>query len=96
MPDAPRLACPHCRGPVAANPIGHWFQKFQCPHCKKALRFDARTNNLGMAAGTFFMLMVLVAVMVRTPWTFELAAACAALWLLLLWLSYRLRRIEKA
>ena len=83
-----RLECPHCHGPVAANPIGHWFQRFQCPHCRKPLQFDARTNNLGMLAWAFFAAMVLSLVLGRASWTTLFSAACAALWALALLASY--------
>jgi hypothetical protein len=92
----PRLACPWCQAPVAANPNGHWFQKFQCPHCRKPLQFDARTNNLGIAGWAFFAMMVLSAVMLRTSWVLTFAGACGALWIACSWLSYQTRRIAKA
>ena len=41
----PRLACPHCGQAVSANPTGRWLQRFQCPHCKGVLQFDASAND---------------------------------------------------
>ena len=84
------LACPHCQGPVAANPVGRWFQKFQCPHCKKPLQFTALTNYLGIAGWAFFVAMMAVP---PTPW---LAAALGGAWATMLFLSWRLRGIAKA
>ena len=91
-----RLACPHCGGPVAANPIGRWFQRFQCPHCRKSLQFDGVTNNLGMASWFCFATMMLAIVLGRADWTPWLAAACGALWIVLALASYQLRKVVKA
>ena len=96
MAGAPRLACPHCQRAVDANPMGRWFQGFQCPHCKGRLQFDARTNNLGILGGAFFAAMMLSAVMGRASWTPWFAAGCGVLWVAAMYLSYRFRGIVKA
>lgn len=93
--NGPRLPCPHCAKGVSANPTGRWLQRFQCPHCKGALQFDARTNHLGVAGSAFFMVMMIALVMGRADWTPWLAAAAGVLWLAAMGLSYALRGITK-
>jgi phage FluMu protein Com len=92
---APRLACPHCGKAVGANPTGRWLQRFQCPHCKGVLQFDARTNHLGVAASAFFVVMMGAIVMGRADWTPWFAGAAGALWLAAMGLSHALRGIAK-
>jgi DNA-directed RNA polymerase subunit RPC12/RpoP len=90
-----KLRCPHCDHPVAANPLGRWYSRFQCPHCRGKLRFDARTNAVGMAGSAFFVVMVWALVMGRSPLAATLAWAAGATWLASLGLSYALRRVVK-
>jgi hypothetical protein len=91
-----RLACPHCGKPVSANPIGRWYAKFQCPHCRGALRFTRATNLLGLASSAGFFTMVWALVMGRAPVAHWAAAYAAAAWLVLMAVSYLLRGVEKA
>jgi uncharacterized paraquat-inducible protein A len=91
-----RLICPHCQGVVAANPLGHWFQRFQCPHCKKGLQFDARTNYLGIAAAACFVAMMFSALMGEAPWTPWFPIAAGVLCAVSIALSYGMRAITKA
>jgi hypothetical protein len=90
-----RLRCPHCDGPLKANPLGKWFARFQCGHCKRALQWSPLTNWLGVAGSLLFFVAAYAAVMGRAPWTEALAVAAGVLWILSLALSYRLRRIIK-
>ena len=90
-----RLACPHCARPIAANPIGRWYSKFQCPHCRGALRFSATTNTMGLASSVGFFMMIWALVMGRSPIAQTVAIAAGAAWLALMGLSYVLRGIEK-
>jgi phage FluMu protein Com len=89
------LRCPHCNQPVAANPLGRWYARFQCPHCRGKLQFDARTNGIGVVGSFFFFAMMYALVMGRTELANALAAGAGALWALSLGLSYALRRIVK-
>jgi len=91
----PRLACPHCQQPVAANPIGRWYAKFQCPHCRKTLRFTSVTNVLGIAGSAAFFTMVWALVMGITPAARWVTVGAAGIWLLLMGLSYVVRGVEK-
>src|SRR5258707_14128805 len=74
------LACPHCMKPVAANPIGRWFAPFQCPDCGKPLRFDARTNILGVVGSACFFITAWAALMGGTEDGHAVAVAAGALW----------------
>lgn len=89
------LLCPHCGKPVQANPLGRWYARFICPHCRRALRFDARTNRIGIAGSAFFFIGGFALVMGDTQPVKILGAACLALWLASLALSFALRRIVK-
>jgi DNA-directed RNA polymerase subunit RPC12/RpoP len=90
-----KLHCPHCNQPVAASPLGRWYSRFQCPHCRGKLQFDARTNAIGMAGSAFFFIMVWAIIMGRSPIATTLAWAAAAVWIASLALSYALRRVVK-
>ena len=90
-----RLACPHCAQPVSANPVGRWYAKFQCPHCRKTLRFTSATNTLGLASSIAFFTMVWALVMGLAKAAGWVAGAAAVLWLAFMALSYALRGIEK-
>ena len=90
-----RLICPHCNGAVIANPIGRWYSKFQCPHCSKALRFDAKTNVLGVAGSLCFMAGGVTLIMARGPTAPTVIAVLAAAWIVLTGLSFALRGVEK-
>lgn len=90
------LLCPHCRGPVKANPIGRWFARFQCPHCRRTLQWSALTNALGIGGSLLFFIAAYAAVMGREPWTKIVAVGAAVLWVVAIFLSYALRRIAKA
>ncbi len=89
------LLCPHCRGPVKANPIGRWLARFQCPHCKKFLQWSPLTNALGIGGSLLFFIAAYAAVMGQQPWTKWFASAAAVLWVAAIALSYALRRITK-
>jgi hypothetical protein len=90
------LLCPHCRGPVKANPLGRWLARFQCPHCKRPLQWSPLTNALGIGGSVLFFVAVYALVMGRAPWTQTLAIAAGALWVAAVALSYALRQIAKA
>ncbi|WP_171089106.1 hypothetical protein [Usitatibacter rugosus] len=81
---------------MIANPVAHWFSKFQCPHCAKALRFDARTNGLGVAGSACFVGAGVTYMLVAGPTAPTIIAALLAAWIVLSGLSYALRGIEKA
>ena len=91
----PSLNCPHCNGRVSANPLGRWYSKFSCPHCGKALRFDAKTNLLGAIASACFVATGIALIMVMPPHGTTVVAVGAAAWIVLMGLSYALRGIEK-
>jgi 4-hydroxybenzoate polyprenyltransferase len=80
---------------VKANPIGRWFARFQCPHCKKFLQWSALTNTLGIGGSLLFFIAAYAAVMGQQPWTRLFAAVAALFWVVALALSYALRRITK-
>jgi transposase-like protein len=90
------LHCPHCHGPVKANPVGRWFARFQCPHCAKPLQWSPLTNALGIGGSMMFFVAVYALVMGKAPWTQNLAIAAGVLWVTAVALSYALRRIAKA
>lgn len=90
-----KLRCPHCNGPVEANPLWRWYARFLCPHCRGKLQFDTRTNWIGVGGTFFFFAMMFALVMGRTELANALAAGAGALWVLSLALSYALRRIVK-
>jgi hypothetical protein len=90
-----RLTCPHCGKPVAANPIGRWYAKFNCPHCRGALQFDSLTNVLGIGGSALFFVMVYSLVMGTGDKARLLAAVAGALWATSLVGTYVLRRIVK-
>jgi transposase-like protein len=77
---------------VSANPLGRWYQRFQCPHCRKALQFDRKTNLLGAFGAGCFVAAGAGLIMGGVP--FAIAVAVAA-WVVLMGLSYALRGIEK-
>jgi hypothetical protein len=81
---------------VKANPIGRWFARFQCPHCKRLLQWSSLTNMLGIGGSLLFFVAAYAAVMGREPWTTFLAVGAAVLWLFAIAMSYALRRIIKA
>ena len=89
------LACPHCMKPVAANPIGRWFAPFQCPDCGKPLRFDARTNILGVVGSACFFIMAWAVLMGGTEVAHAVAWGAGALWVAAMAGSYAARRIVK-
>ena len=89
------LTCPHCNHPVAANPLGRWFSRFQCPHCGKALRFDTRTNVLGALGSALFFIMAWALLMGDSDDAHHAAAVAGALWLAAMAASFALRRIAK-
>ena len=90
-----RLTCPHCGQPLAANPLGHWFAHFQCPHCHKMLQFDARTNITGVAGSAFFFIMAWALIGERSEFANATAALAGTLWVLAIGVSYGLRRVVK-
>lgn len=91
----PSLKCPHCSGPVTANPIARWYSKFRCPHCAKPLQFDRKTNYLGVAGSVFFIAAGVAFVMAKPPIGTIIVAVGVGMWLILSALSYLLRGIEK-
>ena len=91
---APRLKCPHCGGAVTANPLARWFSKFQCPHCAKPLRFDTRTNVLGVVGSVCFMGAGAAFGMPAGSEATTVIAVLLAAWIVLMGLSYALRGIE--
>jgi hypothetical protein len=91
-----KLLCPHCNGAVQANPLGRWFARFQCPHCKRPLQWSALTNALGIGGSMLFFVAAYAAVMGVAPWTRVLAMGAGVLWAVALGLSYALRRVVKA
>ena len=91
-----RLACPYCNQPVKANPIGRWYAHFLCPHCRGKLQFDRATNAIGMGGSAFFFAMMFAIVMGQTALARVIAAACGALWIASVGLSYSLRRVVKS
>jgi hypothetical protein len=91
-----RLLCPYCSKPVKANPLGRWYAKFICPHCRGALQFDRATNLLGIAGSLCFFVTAFALVMGRGDPARLLAAAAGALWIVSLGLSYALRRVVRA
>jgi hypothetical protein len=90
-----KLLCPHCGKPVKANPIGRWYARFLCPHCRGALQFDARTNAIGIAGSLFFFVMVFMVVMGESEASRIIAAVAGALWIASLGLSFGLRQVVK-
>ena len=91
----PSLICPHCKGRVSANPLGRWFAKFQCPHCSKPLRFDGKTNALGVVGSACFMAAGVTFIMAHGPLATPVLSGLLAGWIVLTGLSYALRGIEK-
>ena len=89
------LTCPHCSQPVAANPLGRWFSRFQCPHCGKPLQFDARTNAIGAAGSACFFIMAWALLMDSSEEAQRVAWGAGALWLAAMALGYASRRIKK-
>jgi len=92
----PSLNCPHCNGRVSANPIGRWYSKFTCPHCRKPLRFKDSTNLLGALGSAAFVVAGVCYIMARPPYDGYLLAGAASAWIVLTGLSYALRGIDKA
>jgi len=91
-----QILCPACRGRIAANPIGRWYQKFKCPHCGVTLRFTALTNTLGVAGSAAFMFAgIHLAMRGVGALTTPLFATAAVAWLLLTASSYLLRAVER-
>ncbi len=90
------LTCPHCSQPVAANPIGRWFSRFQCPHCGKGLQFDTRTNVLGAIGSALFFIMAWALLMGGSDDARNAAIVAGVLWIATMAASYAMRRIEKA
>lgn len=90
-----RLLCPYCSRPVKANPLGRWYARFICPHCRGALQFDRATNLLGIVGSLCFLVMAFALVMGRGDSARLLAAAAGALSIVSLGLSYALRRVVK-
>lgn len=90
-----KLRCPHCDAPVTANPIGRWYARFQCPHCRGQLQFDGLTNATGIAGSSFFFVMAWALVMGAGESGATIAWAAGALWLALIAMSYGLRRVVK-
>lgn len=89
------LRCPHCSQSVAANPLGRWFSRFQCPHCGKALQFDTRTNVAGVAGSALFFIAAWAVMGERSEQSSAVAWIAGALWLLAIGVSYFLRRVVK-
>ena len=90
------LTCPHCAKPVAANPIGRWFSRFQCPHCAKALQFDTRTNVIGAVGSALFFIMAWAFLMGGGDDARNAAIVAGVLWLGAMAASYALRGVAKA
>lgn len=90
------LACPHCDKPLAANPIGRWFSRFQCPHCHEVLQFDTHTNVIGVVGSALFFIMVWALLMGGDEETQRTAWVAGALWVAAMALSYATRGIVKA
>lgn len=91
----PRLTCPHCQKPVAANPIGRWYARFLCPHCRGKLQFDPITNAIGLGGSAFFFVMMYAAITGQTPMATRLAIGAGVLWVGSVGLSYAIRRVVK-
>lgn len=89
-----RLTCPSCGGAVTANPLGRWFSTFQCPHCAKALRFDGRTNALGVVGSLCFVAACSGFSVASGPQATAVIAVLLAAWIVLLGLSYTLRGVK--
>jgi hypothetical protein len=81
---------------VTANPLGRWFSTFQCPHCAKALRFDGRTNALGVVGSLCFMAAGASFGMAPGSEATTVIAVLLAAWIVLLGLSYTLRGVKAA
>jgi hypothetical protein len=90
-----RLTCPHCNEPVAANPIGRWYSRFQCPHCHRMLQFDAVTNATGVAGSALFFVAAWSLMMGTSELAHPIAWIAGALWLALIGTSFALRRVVK-
>ena len=90
-----RLACPHCSQPVAANPIGRWFSRFQCPHCGRVLQFDARTNIIGAVGSACFFIMAWALLMGNGEEAHRVAWIAGGIWVATGAASYALRGIVK-
>jgi uncharacterized protein YbaR (Trm112 family) len=90
------LLCPHCGQPVSANPLGRWYARFICPHCRGALQFDPRTNATGIVGALLFFVMAFALVVGDSEAAKLLAAVTGALWIASMGMSYALRRIVKA
>ena len=90
-----KLLCPHCGQPVKANPIGRWYARFLCPHCKGKLQFDSRTNATGIAGSAAFFVMAYAIAMGRGETAWYVAAAAGVVWIATLAASYFLRGIVK-
>ena len=91
----PSLKCPHCGRAVIANPLGRWYAKFTCPHCRRPLQFDAKTNLLGALGSACFVAAGVAFIMGRPPNGAYVVAGAAAAWIVLTALSYALRGVEK-
>ena len=79
---------------MTANPLGRWFSTFQCPHCTKALRFDGRTNALGVAGSLCFVAACSGFSVASDPQATAVIAALFAAWVVLLGLSYTFRGVK--
>jgi hypothetical protein len=91
-----RRTCPHCSQPVKVSPIGRWYSRFLCPHCRRALQFGAATNAIGIVGSSFFFVMMWVLLMGESPESKWIAAGAGVLWVALVGWSYAICRIEKA
>jgi transposase-like protein len=89
------LTCPHCGKPVAANPVGRWFSRFQCPHCHEVLQFDTRTNVLGAVGSALFFIMAWALLMGGGDDARNAAIVAGVLWALAMGASYAFRGIVK-
>jgi hypothetical protein len=90
------LHCPSCAGPIAVNPLGRWFARFNCPHCGARLRFDRTTNLLGAIGGAaFFISGFAVAVLGASVLEQPVFQAGVAAWIVMLGLSYALRGVQR-
>ena len=80
---------------MSANPIGRWYVRFLCPHCRKSLQFDGRTNLLGGIGSACFVAAGVSFIMAQPPYGTWIVGGAAAGWVVLTAMSYALRGIEK-
>jgi ribosomal protein S27AE len=88
------LTCPQCSGKLSVNPFGRWLAKFNCGHCAAPLQFDVLTNTLGLAAAALFGVGgTYLALRGYDELAQRVLPYAIGAWLLLLLLSYAVRRV---